>query len=64
MATKFVTFTDSHDKKPILVNPDHVRTASETCDNKVTLVMDQWEGGGHTQDVEGDLKSVWTELTK
>ena len=44
--------------KPVLVNSDHVRTASESAPNVVTLVMD----GGLHQNVEGNLKSVWAKL--
>jgi hypothetical protein len=29
MSTKFVCFINAHTRKPILVNPDHVRTATE-----------------------------------
>ena len=29
MSTKFVMFTSAHTKKPVLVNRDHVRTATE-----------------------------------
>jgi hypothetical protein len=42
----------------------HVRTASESGPNKVTLVMDTWEGGGFGPDLEGNLKSVWETLTR
>jgi hypothetical protein len=63
-SAKFVAFINPQDKKPMLVNPAHVRTASEIGPNKVTLVMDTWEGGGFPQDVEGNLKSVWETLTR
>jgi hypothetical protein len=59
MSTKFVCFINPHTNKPILVNPTHVRTASEVDPQKVALVMD----GGLRQEVEGDLKSVWETLT-
>lgn len=29
MSTNFVMFTNAHTKKPILVNSDHIRTATE-----------------------------------
>ena len=51
MSAKFVAFINPQDKKPMLINPAHVRTASEIGPNKVTLVMDTWEGGGFRQDV-------------
>ena len=63
-SAKFVAFINPRDKKPMLINPAHVRTASEIGPNKVTLVMDTWEGGGFRQDVEGNLKSVWETLTR
>ena len=44
MSAKFVAFINPHDKKPMLINPAHVRTASESGPNKVTLVMDTWHG--------------------
>ena len=59
MSAKFVAFINPHDKKPMLINPAHVRTASESGPNKVTLVMDTWQGGGFRPDVEGNLKSAW-----
>ena len=59
MSAKFVMLANPHNKKPVLVNSDHVRTASESAPNVVTLVMD----GGLRQEVEGDLKSVWETLT-
>jgi hypothetical protein len=59
MSTKFVCFINPHTNKPVLVNPAHVRTASEVDPQKVALVMD----GGLRQEVEGDLKSVWETLT-
>jgi hypothetical protein len=62
VSAKFVAFTDPHTKKPLLVNANRVRTAYESGQNKVTLVMDQWEDGGFYQDVEGDLKSVQAKL--
>ena len=38
MSTKFVLFTNAHTKKPILVNPAHVRTATEAdSHNRVRL---------------------------
>jgi hypothetical protein len=49
MSTKFVCFINPHTNKPILVNPAHVRTASEVDPQKVALVMDGWRlasGGG------------------
>jgi hypothetical protein len=64
MSAKFVAFINPHDKKPMLINPAHVRTASESGPNKVTLVMDTWQGGGFRPDVEGNLKSVWETLTR
>jgi hypothetical protein len=46
-------------RKPILVNPDHVRTATEADSHKtVRLVI-----GEAAEEVEGDLKSVWETLT-
>jgi hypothetical protein len=63
MSSRFVMFTNAHDRKPVLVNPDHVRTAYESGQKKVTLVIDRWQGSSFTQDVEGDLKSVWEMLT-
>ena len=59
MSAKFVMLANPHNNKPVLVNSDHVRTASESAPNVVTLVMD----GGLHQNVEGDLKSVWEKLT-
>jgi hypothetical protein len=42
-----------------LVNPDHVRTATEADSHKtVRLVI-----GEVAEEVEGDLKSVWETLT-
>ena len=38
MSTKFVCFINPHTNKPILVNPAHVRTASEVDPQKVALV--------------------------
>jgi hypothetical protein len=64
MSAKFVAFINPDDKKPMLINPAHVRTASESGPNKVTLVMDTWQGGGFGPDVEGNLKSVWETLTR
>ena len=48
MSTKFVCFINPHTNKPMLVNPAHVRTASEVDPQKVALVMD----GGLRQEVE------------
>jgi hypothetical protein len=59
---KFIEFTDAHTHNPVLVNPDHVRTAAEVEveDYKmVRLVI----GGGSHQHVEGDLTSVRAKLT-
>ena len=54
MSTKFVCFINAHTRKPILVNPDHVRTATEADSHKtVRLVI-----GEAAEEVEGDLKSV------
>jgi hypothetical protein len=65
MSTKFVIFTSAHTKKPLLVNRDHVRTATEVDGrNRVRLVMDQRQGGEYAEEVEGDLNSVWAKLTK
>ena len=64
MSAEFVAFINPQDKKPMLINPAHVRTASEIGPNKVTLVMDTWHGGELRQDVEGNLKSVWETLTR
>jgi hypothetical protein len=61
MSTKFVLFTNPQGNKPVLVNPAHVRTASESGSAQVTLVMDHMHGG--YQDVVGDLKSVCAMLT-
>jgi hypothetical protein len=59
MSTKFVCFINAHTRKPILVNPDHVRTATEADSHKtVRLVI-----GEAAEEVEGDLKSVWETLT-
>jgi hypothetical protein len=58
MSAKFVMLANPHNNKPVLVNSDHVRTASESAPNVVTLVMD----GGLHQNVEGNLKSVWAKL--
>jgi hypothetical protein len=55
MSTKFVCFINAHARKPILVNPDHVRTVRQSGSAQVTQVMDDGEGGGY-QNVEGDLK--------
>ena len=55
MSTKFVCFINAHTRKPILVNPDHVRTATEADGHKtVRLVI-----GEAAEEVEGDLKSIW-----
>jgi hypothetical protein len=60
MSTKFVCFINAHTRKPILVNPDHVRTATEADSHKtVRLVI-----GEAAEEVEGDLKSVWETLTR
>ena len=48
MSAKFVMLANPHNNKPVLVNSDHVRTASESAPNVVTLVMD----GGLHQNVE------------
>ena len=61
MSAKFVAFINPRDKKPVLINPAHVRTASESGSAQVTLVMDHMHGG--YQDVVGDLKSVCAMLT-
>jgi hypothetical protein len=59
MSAKFVEFTNPHTHKPILVNPFHVRAASEVeGHNMVRLVMD---AGSH-QEVEGDLDRVRAKL--
>jgi hypothetical protein len=59
MSAKFVCFINAHTRKPILVNPDHVRTATEADSHKtVRLVI-----GEAAEEVEGDLKSVWETLT-
>jgi hypothetical protein len=61
MSTKFVLFTNAHTKKPILVNPAHVSTATEADSHtRVRLAM---EGGEHAEEVEGDLQTVWAMLT-
>jgi hypothetical protein len=55
----FVIFTSPHNKKPLLINPDLVRSASEVEGRGyVRLVMDVHHG----EDVEGDLDSVWKKL--
>jgi hypothetical protein len=62
MSTKLVEFTNPHTNKPVLVNPDHIRTVSEVeVDgyNRVRLLMD----AGYHQDVEGELAIVRTKLT-
>jgi hypothetical protein len=64
MSAKFVAFINPHDKKPMLINPAHVGTASESGPNKVTLVMGTWQGGGFRPDGEGNLKFVWETLTR
>jgi hypothetical protein len=65
VSAKFVIFTSAHTKKPVLVNRDHVRTATEVEGrNRVRLVMDQRQGGEYAEEVEGDLSSVWETLTK
>jgi hypothetical protein len=59
MSTKFVEFTNSATKEPILVNADHVRTAHQVSGhNRVKLVMDRGQGGEHAVDVEGDFQTV------
>ena len=59
MSTKFVCFINAHTRKPILVNRDHVRTATEADSHKtVRLII-----GEAAEEVEGDLKSVWETLT-
>jgi hypothetical protein len=51
MSTKFVCFINAHTRKPILVNPDHVRTATEADGHKtVRLVI-----GEAAEEVEGTL---------
>ncbi len=63
MSNTFVTFTNAHTKKPIVVNSNRVRTAEEVDGRKrVRLVMDAWEGGAYAAEVEGDLQSVWDAL--
>ena len=58
MSAKFVCFINAHTRKPILVNPDHVRTATEADSHKtVRLVI-----GEAAEEVEGDLKSIWETL--
>jgi hypothetical protein len=59
-------FTDAHTRDSILVNPDHVRTAREVAGHRrVRLVMGRADNGEHVAvEVEGDLVSVWEELTK
>jgi hypothetical protein len=49
VSTNFVMFTNAHTKKPILVNSDHIRTATEAdSHNRVRLVMGnsprRWSG--------------------
>ncbi len=48
MSTKFACFINAHTRKPILVNPDHVRTATEADSHKtVRLVIGlprRWRG--------------------
>jgi hypothetical protein len=57
MSTKFVMFTSAHTKKPVLVNRDHVRTATEVDGhNRVRLIMDQRQGGEYAEEVEGGLR--------
>ena len=48
MSAKFVMLANPHNNNPVLVNSDHVRTASESAPNVVTLVMD----GGLHQNVD------------
>jgi hypothetical protein len=51
MSTKFVCFINAHTRKPILVNPDHVRTATEADSHKtVRLVI-----GEAAEEVGGTL---------
>jgi hypothetical protein len=38
MSAKFVMLANPHNNKPVLVNSDHVRTASESAPNVATLV--------------------------
>ena len=64
MSAKFGAFINPRDRKPMLINPAHIRTAVEIGPNQVTLVTDTWEGGGFRQDVEGNLKSVGETLTR
>jgi len=60
MSTKFVCFINAHTRKPILVNPDRVGTATEADSHKtVRLII-----GEVAEEVEGDLKSVWETLTR
>jgi hypothetical protein len=60
MSAKFVCFINAHTRKPILVNPHHVRTATEADSHKtVRLII-----GEIAEEVEGDLKSVWETLTR
>jgi hypothetical protein len=49
VSTNFVMFTNAHTKKPILVNFDQIRTATEAdSHNRVRLVMGniprRWSG--------------------
>jgi hypothetical protein len=39
MSTKFVCFINAHTRKPILVNPDHVRTAAEAHSHKTVRLV-------------------------
>ena len=60
MSAKFVCFINAHTSKPILVNPDHVRTATEADSRKTVSAGHGWR---LREEVEGDLKSVWETLT-
>ena len=49
MSTKFVCFINAHTRKPIVVNPDHVPTATEVDSHKtVRLIIGElprrWRG--------------------
>jgi hypothetical protein len=65
MSIRFVEFKTATTKKdPILVNPDHVRTAQAVSDNTCVRLVMSGDQGGYAVNVEGDLKSVWEKLTE
>src|SRR5580704_7571958 len=59
MSTKFVCFINPHTNKPILVNPAHVRTASEVDPQKVALVI-PWLSRGRRPGPQDHLAPAFT----